>query len=267
MDSGPVNPTMTNSVCIHCHQALEPRVLMVAGREFHFGFSECECSGAIAEREEARKRQEREDLQAEFEARQARIAKMFEGSMMGERFRRRRFETFEADTPEKQTAYKTARAFCQRFAKDPNTRGLFICGKVGTGKTHLAAAIANKVLAEQMRPVIFGTAPRILARIRQSYSGNETQTEWMVLDEICSVPLLIIDDIGKEYAKKANGWSWTQEKTFEIINRRYEDLKPIIFTSNASLEEIAERLDPAIASRIKEMCKGIHCNWEDYRSR
>ena len=97
--------------------------------------------------------------------------------------------------------------------------------------------------------------------------GNETQTEWMVLDEICSVPLLIIDDIGKEYAKKANGWSWTQEKTFEIINRRYEDLKPIIFTSNASLEEIAERLDPAIASRIKEMCKGIHCNWEDYRSR
>lgn len=206
-------------------------------------------------------------MQAEFEARQARIAKMFEGSMMGERFRRRTFETYEAKTPEQQNAYKTAQAFCRRFAKDHHTRGLFIYGKVGTGKTHLAAAIANHVLAEQMRPVIFGTAPRILARIRRSYGDEEAQSEWQVLDEICTVPLLIIDDIGKEYAKKTNGWSWTQEKTFEIINRRYEDLMPIIFTSNASLEEIAAKLDPAIASRIQEMCQGITCDWEDYRSK
>ena len=91
------------------------------------------------------------------------------------------------------------------------------------------------------------------------------------LDIFLNVDLLILDDVGKERVTE-----WRLEKLFEILNNRYENNLPIVFTSNYSLEVLPQKLSisknntdvaESIVSRIYEMCRGIPMNGLDYRKR
>lgn len=125
------------------------------------------------------------------------------------------------------------------FANFP--RGwLVLEGKYGSGKTHLAAAIANMRLA-QGEQVMFITVPDLLDYLRSAYAPNAEETYDSLFDRVKNAYLLILDDLGAE-----NPSGWAQEKLFQLINHRYIHRMPTIITTNVELD----RLDGRIRSRM-----------------
>lgn len=143
---------------------------------------------------------------------------------------------------------KVIKYYLEDFKKQQeNGMGLyFFSGTKGSGKTRMAASIANELLKEYQ--VKFSTSPAILAEIKKTYdreSGNNFQTEYQLLDYLITSEILIIDDFGTE---KITGW--VNEKFYQIINERYIAKKVTIFTSNE--EPGKTGYDTRITNRIIE---------------
>jgi len=64
---------------------------------------------------------------------------------------------------------------------------------------------------------------------------------------------------------KENSTDWSRQIIYNIINQRYERLKPVIITTNLSVQELNRRVGEATVSRLLEMCQGIKLNGSDYR--
>lgn len=243
----------------------------------------CECPEATADRiRQEAERSAREKAEREEEAAmmmRIRIAEIVGASGMNARFRRRTFESFQ-QTPDNQRSLNACKVYADTFGDklpknnpDPGRNGLFITGPKGTGKTHLAAAIANRIMQEGTA-VVCMTMIDLLDRIKQTF---EQQQKWgasesSVLKTYKDVPLLIIDDMGKEPATE-----WAVSKIYAIINARYEAYLPTIITTNYTDAELVRRLTPkdtgdsttadATIDRLREMCAAIVTTGDSWRSR
>lgn len=176
------------------------------------------------------------------------VEKLHRESNLGKRFKSRTFETFEADGYEKQL--KTAEAFADGNAKEGV--GLIISGSVGTGKTHLAAGIVNRLI-ERGIPTMFVTAIELFELLRDFEQVER-------LKRVKKVAVLVIDDLGKEKIT-----DWNREKLFEIINSRYEDYLPVVITTNCTSQELLGNVGDAVYSRLCEMCAWLTMSGKDYR--
>lgn len=247
------------------------------------GPERCDCPEAVAEHE--REKAEREAAEnAKREAERAermrdRVREIIGASGMHTRFLRRTFDTYQP-TPENQRALVACKKYADNFREklpsnnpEPGRNGLFITGPKGTGKTHLAAAIANQLMQEGTA-VVCMTMIDLLDRIKQTF---EKQKQWGVsesgvLNTYKEVPLLIIDDMGKEPATE-----WAVSKIYAIINARYEAYLPTIITTNYTDSELVKRLTPretgdsttadATIDRLREMCSAIVTTGDSWRSR
>lgn len=178
-----------------------------------------------------------------------------ERSNLGRRFQNRTFANFEMRR--NPTAYTQCRAYSERDELFSDKRnGLIILGGVGTGKTHLAAAIANAFIERDI-PVLFGTYIDHLERIREEFDAGGQRKHLSLMK---NVPVLVIDDLGKE--KKSD---WTQQILFDVINYRYEHLLPVIITTNFDTDGLANYVSNAVWSRLYEMCGGVETSGKDYR--
>lgn len=205
--------------------------------------AEAQAERAAADRERAAKEAAEEKAKRDEEDR-ARIRRIIGASGLGARFRNRNFETFSTG-PLNVNAYRMARGYADNFAalqRDPKGQernSILFTGPKGTGKTHLAAAIANQLM-ERGVPVVFATMIDLLAKIKNSFEHRDNgASEEEILRLYKTADLLIIDDIGKEQPTE-----WAMTKIYQIINARYEDYKPMILTSNYSAEELVERMTP-----------------------
>lgn len=133
-----------------------------------------------------------------------------------------------------------ARDFARKYAEDPSG-WLFFTGRYGTGKTHLAGAIANYAL-ENEKEVIFQPVPDLLDQLRISY-GNTGESFEDRFDRIRTVHLLVLDDLGAQ-----SPTAWAEEKLYQIINYRYVNKLPTVITSNVNPRD----MDGRIASRLKD---------------
>jgi len=136
-------------------------------------------------------------------------------------------------------------------------KGIYLHGESGTGKTHIAYAIAKYVEEAMHIKVKIYNSPNLFASIRDAMDG---EYRGFMRDLLEYKGLLIIDDVGAEKPTE-----WVFEQFYRIINHRYEQKLPIIFTSNLSLESLAEKLDGRIPSRIVEMCEVIELGGADRR--
>ncbi len=153
------------------------------------------------------------------------------------------FENFDSKIrilPYKSRSLIRAYQAAQKFADHPQG-WLIILGGYGCGKTHLAAAIANRCL-EQGRGALFVVVPDLLDHLRATYSPNSTASYDERFEEVRSAPLLILDDLGAHA-----GTQWAQEKLFQIFNHRYNARLPTVITSNQTLEEFDLRLRSRLA--------------------
>jgi len=157
----------------------------------------------------------------------------------------------EHQTSSIEYAYNQAVHFAQSL-----TGWLLLQGKYGSGKTHLAAAIANFAVEKGVQ-TLFITVPDLLDSLRFTYNDPESTFEER-FEEIRQCQLLILDDFGTQ-----NATSWAQEKLFQIINYRYINQLPLVVTTNLSLMEIEGR----IRSRLEdpELVTRVFINAPDYR--
>ncbi|MDK2821374.1 MAG: replication protein DnaC [Clostridia bacterium] len=150
---------------------------------------------------------------------------------------------------------EAAKRFAKTYTKQTHGRGLFIFGPVGSGKTFLAAAIAN-FLTSFGRNVLFTVVPDLLDAIRSTYdrrTQNSNHTELELIDTARKVDFLILDDLGAH-----NYTEWTCNKIYSLINYRLINELPTVITSNLKLDELAEYLGERTTSRLVQLCQSYH---------
>ncbi len=174
------------------------------------------------------------------------------------------FKTFQTDgrhLPEKHLRDILRRCYgeAQNYAENP--RGLYpwilFHGNYGSGKTHLAVAIANYRL-EQGNPVLFLTVPDLLDHLRATFGPSSDVEYDDLFERVRNAPLLVLDDLGTESATP-----WAQEKLFQLINHRYLHKLPTVITTNVDLDQ----LDPRIRSRLldRNLTTRVSMPLPDYR--
>ena len=129
---------------------------------------------------------------------------------------------------------------CRAYAQDPQG-WLVLAGVNGCGKTHLAAAIANDLVARGQHDVMLIVTPDLLDHLRAAFSPQAGASYDRRFDEIKNTPLLILDDLGTESATP-----WAREKLFQLLNHRYNALLPTVITTSAEPKAI----EPWLRSRM-----------------
>lgn len=142
--------------------------------------------------------------------------------------------------------------------KAENTGYLF-WGAVGTGKSFLAGCIANALLEQEIE-VRMNNFAEVLNDLSANFSEKNTY-----IKNLCRVPLLILDDFGME-----RGTEYGLEQIYAVIDGRYRSGKPLIATTNLTLQELKNPQDTAharIYDRLLEMCVPVHFKGESFRKR
>jgi DNA replication protein DnaC len=150
----------------------------------------------------------------------------------------------QRSTPEQQASLEHARNAARKFAADPN-RWILFSGVHGVGKTHLAVAIANESVRKG-QTVFFAFVPDLLDHLRGTFSPNSPIAYDELFEQIKTVPMLILDDLGAE-----SSTPWAEEKLYQIMVYRHETLLPTIITTFFGMKELEES-KPRIASRLMD---------------
>lgn len=166
-----------------------------------------------------------------------------------------RNSSFALDDGKDAKASEVCRKYVEKWEEikvmKENGKGLLLHGDVGGGKTFLASCIANALIEKGVH-VLMTNLPTLIHSMTANY-GDDREA---VLRKVATVPLLILDDFGMERGTPA-----ALEKAYEIINTRYQSQKPLIITTNLTMDVIKNPKDmdySRLYSRIKEMCpKGV----------
>lgn len=168
--------------------------------------------------------------------------------------------TFDTDDGTNKTAADIAHRYVDNFAEmKTNGKGLLFYGPVGTGKTFLAACIANELIS-QGRPCLVTNFARITNTLQGMFDGKQRY-----LDDFNRLDLLVIDDLSAE-----RDTSYMNEMIFNIIDSRYRSGKPLILTTNLSKEELINQPNTdkqRIYSRLVEMCFPVEVKNVDRRKK
>ena len=145
-------------------------------------------------------------------------------------------------------------------------RGLLFMGPAGVGKTHLAVAIIRGLI-EKGFAGIFSEFGALLKEIQDSYNPISKSSEFKVLAPIYQTDVLVLDELGATVPT-----DWVRDTMYQIINKRYNDNKLTIFTTNyfdeqrSEKEQVLEdRISSRLRSRLHEMCTKVVMDGEDYR--
>jgi len=249
---------LDDKVCPHCGRELQaewvefpPALQRKYGKPGEWYYHPCtpECERKNDQREWERAR------------RDARVATLRERSGLSKRMRGYTLTNFDHYVS---PAATRARIRVDEYLKNweenrESGRGLYFCGGVGTGKTHLAVAVMNELMAKKRVPSLFVTVPEFLDNLREAYMipGRDLD-EWM--DTVKNADVLVLDDLGTERPTE-----WVRERLFVVVNHRYREALPTLFTSNIGPENLPAQLGERTASRIIAMCEGIELEGTDYR--
>ncbi|WP_218056085.1 ATP-binding protein [Gilliamella sp. wkB108] len=179
----------------------------------------------------------------------------------------KRFElcTFDNYLPGNKSAERNLR-ICKAYAEKwedrlKNGGGMVMVGLPGTGKNHLAVSIMKEIIKNHQHYVLLTSVNKIIREYRSTWSKDTTKSESEVIAEFSSPELLVIDEVGVQYGSDSE-----RLIIFEIINTRYEEMRPTILISNETREQLAEIVGERVIDRMKDGggCELVF-DWESYR--
>lgn len=198
---------------------------------------------------------ERERAEAE-RARQIQVENDSRAAGVPQRFRDALFCNYECEGQQQRRALEVAQKFC---SSERAGRSLILTGLPGTGKTHLACAIVHDFLSRRHQ-ALFTTAIGLVRSVRDTYRRDSEISERDALRRLTKTTLLVIDEVGVQHGTE-------HEKTilFDVINERYQDMRPTVLSSNLSEAELGKFLGDRIMDRFAESGAVVAMQWNSYR--
>ncbi len=239
-----LNPADGLIYCRNCHT---PRQKRIESPILHLMPTiPCKCQQEAYDKEQ--KELERQEFRKE-------VDKLKSAGLQDKELRQYNFSNDNGINPE----IRHAHTYVEHWQEmKGNNTGLLLWGDVGTGKSFIAGCIANALL-EQCVPVMMTNFARILNALTGMYSEDRNA----YIDSLNRYDLLILDDLGMERTSE-----FAQEQVFHVIDSRYRSGKPLIVTTNLSLEELSNNPDLAkrrIYDRILERCIPLKINNQNIR--
>jgi len=209
---------------------------------------ECGCPACVKEREADELAKEEKDREKEERDREERIAndaeKFFTLRGIPMRYRDKKLNDIIAETQ----SQKDIKSMMVEYVKNQEEfaktgRSYIFYGQPGTGKTHIAISIIKA-----WKGIGYYISAREYTRLlRDTYSKSSDQNETDIIKRFVGYDILAIDEIGKQFATENERYA-----IFDIINQRYNDLKPTILISNMNLADIEDFLGAETVDRLKE---------------
>jgi DNA replication protein DnaC len=188
------------------------------------------------------------------------------------------FATFEPLTEEQEEAKAGCKAWAEAYvlaaclSKPRPTEGLWLMGRNGRGKTHLAVGILRAITSPRVK-IRFINVPEFLAEMKASFSEGPGSNANVLLDKCKTADVLVMDDLGQERSTE-----WVIDTLGAMVFHRHREALPIIITTNLSADEVFARADGkenaaganlgAIYSRLRESMMGntFFLDGDDYRA-
>lgn len=243
MSTKNLQSTTNPSTCKYCGKKLVKRTATLLGKCVFAGYEPCECDQALR----ACAAQAVASRQARMQDAEADLCRRLERAGVGVRFQK------AASTQAKELALALSQG-----------KNVFISGAVGSGKTHLACAVARELLAKNLvRNVQFARCVSLFDEIKRSFNAG---TDALAPYRTCGV--LVLDDLGKQASTP-----WSLERLFDLVDDRYARCLPTITTSNYNPRDLIVHLacsrdmtvSQAIVSRLLSDCVHITTKHKDNR--
>jgi DNA replication protein DnaC len=219
-----------------------------------------DCPRCIDERRAEHDREARE--RSTKQLRQRKMRQLVDIASIPPRFTGCTFDGYLVSNAGQHRALTTCRAYAASWAVQSMKGGsLVLTGGTGTGKTRLACTIANVIIPEHMASVAFGTVSSVVRTVRATYGKSSTRTESEAINALLVPDLLIIDEIGA-----STGSEHELGLLFEIINKRYENLRPMILISNLNVDDLRKFLGQRAMDRFAECGDVLAFDWQSYRA-
>ncbi len=204
-----------------------------------------------------------EKIERERQEEAYRIAEWIRDSGIPIRFRECTLASYAVENEAQQRAKSFSMEFAASLAeKTDEGRSAIFCGTPGTGKTHLACAIARAAI-EAKRSAIFTTTGRLVRRIKATWSRDSDESESDAIDAFTRPALLVLDEVGVQFGSETE-----KMFLFDVLNERYENRRSTIIVSNLDVDGIKGFLGERIFDRMRED-GGVYIpfSWESHRGK
>ena len=153
--------------------------------------------------------------------------------------------------------------YCRNYADtfSLSSRSILMRGATGLGKTHLSLAIANEVIRKGMS-VVYVSAPDILSRLEREHFTYQYAKEDDTFSTLLKCDLLILDDLGTEFVSQ-----FSVAAVYNLFNSRILAGKPIIMSTNLTMNELLTTYSQRFVSRVMGSCDKLDFIGEDIRPR
>lgn len=211
--------------------------------------------------EERKAAEEAAEQQRKVAEREQRVRSIIGRSGIPPRFVERTFVGYRAETVGQRVALATCRKYAETWRAQYERGGsLVLTGGPGTGKTHLACAIATTIAEQFLAVSSFGTVTQVLRHIKETYRRDSERSEQDAINDLLAPDLLIVDEVGVQ-----TGSDHEKMLMFEVLNERYQNLRPTILISNLSSADLEAYIGQRVMDRFRECGSIVAFDWQSFR--